>query len=100
MGCGMISIMRALYLVSVWLHIVAAAAWIGSMLSLAPVLVPSLRSPAFAANATGVLLAFGERFRSVGWVTLLVLVATGSVNSAMRSGSWGRLGALTNRRPR
>jgi putative copper export protein len=35
--------LRAFYLVSVFLHLVAAAAWIGGMIALAAVVVPVLR---------------------------------------------------------
>jgi uncharacterized membrane protein len=83
--------MRTLYLVSVGLHIVAAAAWLGGMLFLVLVLVPALRTPALAAHATAAIRAVGERYRTVGWATLLVLVATGVANAALRAGSLASL---------
>jgi putative copper resistance protein D len=79
--------MRTLYLVSVWLHIVAAAAWLGGMLFLVLVVVPALRTPALAAHAAAALKVLGERYRTVGWTTLLVLVVTGTANLAFRAGS-------------
>ena len=35
----------------------------------------------------------GERYRTVGWATLLVLVATGVTNAAVRAGSLSELAA-------
>ena len=77
---------RTLYLVSVGLHIVAAAAWLGGMLFLVLVLVPALRAPALAPHATAAIRVVGVRYRTFGWLTLLVLVATGSVNAWFRAG--------------
>jgi uncharacterized membrane protein len=85
--------MRTLYLVSVGLHIVAACAWLGGMLFLVLVVVPSLRAPALAPHAAAAIRILGERYRTVGWVTLLVLVATGVTNAAFRAGSLPELGA-------
>jgi uncharacterized membrane protein len=79
--------MRTLYLVSVWLHIVAATAWLGGMLFLVFVVVPALRRPELAANATSAIRVLGERYRTVGWSTLLVLLVTGAANVAFRAGS-------------
>ena len=79
--------MRTLYLVSVGLHIVAAAAWLGGMLFLVLVVVPALRAPSLAAQAATAIRIVGERFRTVGWATLLVLIVTGAANAAFRAGS-------------
>jgi len=79
--------MRTLYLVSVVLHIVAASAWLGGMLFLVLVVVPSLRAPALVVHAAALIRVVGERFRTVGWATLLVLVVTGVINAAFRAGS-------------
>lgn len=84
--------MRTLYLVSVGLHIVAACAWLGGMLFLVLVVVPSLRARELAPHAAAAIRIVGERYRTVGWVTLLVLVATGLVNASFRAGSFPGLG--------
>lgn len=84
--------MRTLYLVSVGLHIVAACAWLGGMLFLVLVVVPSLRAPALAPHAAAAIRIVGERYRTVGWWTLLLLVATGLVNASFRAGSLPALG--------
>ena len=78
---------RALYYASVWLHVVAAALWIGGMLFLVAVIVPLLRTPALRDQAVALVQAVGVRFRSVGWVTLLTLVATGTINAAFHAAS-------------
>lgn len=72
--------MRALYVSSVWLHLLAACAWIGGMLFLVVVLVPMLRRPDTRAHAAPLFHAIGLRFRGVGWVALGTLVVTGIVN--------------------
>lgn len=70
-----------LYTGIVFLHIIAAAFWVGGMLFLALVVVPSLRD-----NPQRALLIerMGRRFEYVGVVALLVLLATGLVNLAFR----------------
>ena len=85
--------MRTLYLVSVWLHIVAAMAWVGGMLFLVTVLLPLLRTPAMRPQAAELFNALGRRFRIVGWVAIGTLVATGLFNVTMRG---YRLGQLLN----
>ena len=69
------------------LHIVAACAWLGGMLFLVLVVVPALRAPALAAHSAAAFTVVGERYRTVGWATLLVLVVTGVTNAAIRAGS-------------
>ena len=89
LGCVCIgSAMRGLYLISVWLHILAAAAWIGGMLFLGLVLVPALRKPPLSDNKAVLLYRTGLRFRQVGWISLLVLVLTGVINLGIRGYGW------------
>ena len=83
--------MRVLYLVSVWLHIIAAVAWVGGMLFLVAVLVPLLRTPAMKPQAAALFHAVGTRFRPVGWIALVTLVITGIFNVTMRGYSVGQL---------
>ena len=83
--------MRALYLVSVWLHVLAAVAWVGGMLFLVVVLVPLLRTPAMRPQASALFHAVGTRFRPVGWIALTTLVLTGIFNVTMRGYSVGQL---------
>ena len=76
------------YLFSVWLHLLAATVWIGSMAFLGLVLVPVLREEAFHAARTRLLYRTGLRFRWVGWAALGVLVATGIANVHFRGYEW------------
>lgn len=75
--------MRVLYLVSVWLHILAATVWVGGMAFLVLVLVPWLRR-AGPELAGPLLRDTGRRFRGVGWLALGVLVSTGTFNLWVR----------------
>ncbi len=76
--------MHGLYLFSVWLHVLAAMVWVGGMLFLVFVLVPVLRGSATPQEAARFVKATGQRFRSVGWLALCVLVATGFTNVFLR----------------
>ncbi len=83
--------MRTLYLVSVWLHIVAAMAWLGGMLFLVTVLVPLLRTPRMKPKAAELFHVIGIRFRLVGWIALATLLITGVFNVTIRGYRWHQL---------
>jgi len=76
--------MHALYVVSVWLHLVAAVVWVGGMTFLALVVVPALRSPTPLEGRVEVVHRTGVRFRRIGWIALAVLVVTGVLNLWLR----------------
>lgn len=77
--------MHTLYLLCVWVHILAAMAWMGGIMFLVLVVVPWLRSGASARVNGGVFLReTGERFRNVGWVCFGVLLGTGAFNLWVR----------------
>ena len=75
--------MHALYIVSVWLHVIAATIWLGGMLFLVLVVVPWLRREGRAQGVT-FLRETGARFRVVGWSCFAVLLVTGTFNLWMR----------------
>jgi copper resistance protein D len=75
--------MHTLYLVSVWLHILAAIVWIGGMAFLVLVVVPWLRGQD-RANAFALLRDTGTRFSRVGWTCFVILVVTGAFNLYVR----------------
>jgi putative copper export protein len=83
--------MPPLYYVSVALHIVAALLWLGGMLFLAVVAAPVLRGvdPELRRRLFDSL---GYRFRTVGWICIAVLLATGTANLSYRG--FLRLGVL------
>jgi copper resistance protein D len=75
--------MHALYLFSVWLHILAATVWIGGMYFLVLVVVPWLRR-GDRASAGAFLRETGERFRTIGWACFALLLVTGTFNLWVR----------------
>ena len=79
-----------LYQLSVFIHILSAIVWIGGMLFLALVVVPTTRGmpPPERAALFGVV---GRRFRTVGWVCIGLLIVTGIINSAYRGVTWDNL---------
>jgi uncharacterized membrane protein len=83
--------MGTFYALSVWLHIVAAAAWVGSMIFFAAVAVPVLRREELRAVSPRLLRLLGARFRVLGWVALFVLVATGVPNLYFRGVRWAQM---------
>ena len=90
--------MHALYLLSVWLHILAATVWIRGMSFLVLVVVPWLRRGG-RVEAAVFLRETGERFRNVGWSCFLLLAATGTFNlwvRGVRLSDFGRAEWLTS----
>lgn len=75
--------MTALYLISVWLHIVAAVTWLGGMLFLTLVVVPWLHGEG-RAGAVAFLRGTGRRYRDVAWTCFAILFVTGCFNLWMR----------------
>jgi uncharacterized membrane protein len=63
--------------VLVWLHLLAAVAWIGGMAFLSLVLVPILKREPFAPQRGALIRAAALRFRLVVWVAIGVLLTTG-----------------------
>lgn len=76
-----------MYHLSVYLHIVAAAVWVGGLLFLALVAVPAARQlpPPDRARVTALL---GRRFLPLAWGALGVLIVTGVINAAYRGVTW------------
>ena len=85
--------MGNLYLVSVWLHLLAAAAWIGTLVFLAAVLVPVLRRQGDDALRARVMRASGPGLRRLGWTTFGILFLTGLGNLAGRGFTHEDLGS-------
>ena len=61
----------------VWLHLLAAIAWIGGMMFLSVVLVPVLKREPFASQKAVLFRTTARRFRSVVWGAITVLLVTG-----------------------
>jgi copper resistance protein D len=78
------------YVASVYLHILAAATWVGGIIFLVVVVVPSLRR-LDRATAAPMLRATVFRFRAVGWGAFAVLLVTGIYNLHARGIGWSEL---------
>ena len=65
------------YVISVFLHVVFTAFWIGGMLFLPLVLLPGIRS---SSERTFLIHKTGIKFRFYGWVALIGLLVTGIYN--------------------
>ncbi len=61
-----------------WVHLVAATAWVGGMLFLTLVLVPVLTRDGFTAERRLLFQTLARRFRAVVWVSIIVLLGTGT----------------------
>lgn len=72
--------MREIYLLNVTVHVLAALLWLGGMFFLAAVGAPVLRSVEPAELRAQLFRRLGEGFRTVGWVAIAVLLATGALN--------------------
>jgi copper resistance protein D len=83
--------MHGLYLISVWLHIMAAVVWVGGTIFLVIVLVPAIRRPQFAGVASALIRFTALRFRWVGWVCFAVFLFTGLLNLVARGIGWQEL---------
>ena len=62
-----------------WIHVLAAVTWLGGMLFIALVLVPVSRRVQDFYLRVDLISQTGKRFRTVGWIALTLLVATGLV---------------------
>jgi len=67
-----------------FVHVLAVVTWVGGMLFIALVLVPITRRLEDAALRTRLVQDTGRRFRTVGWIALGLIVATGLGNLALR----------------
>ncbi len=79
------------YTLCVWLHILAAAAWVGSMVFFAAVVVPVLRRAPDPRATAELVRAVGRRYRVLGWIALGVLLVTGVGNLYFRGIGWSDL---------
>lgn len=80
------------YYLSVTVHVLAAMLWLGGMFFLALIGAPVLRGVEPPELRSRLFDALGRKFRSVGWLTLGVLLLTGVINlyyrGAFRADAW------------
>jgi uncharacterized membrane protein len=79
--------MPTLYHATVFVHVLSAVVWLGGMFGLA-VLAPILRKTDDPAARQRIFQAVGSRFRTVGWICIVLLVVTGIAQLQFR-GWWG-----------
>jgi copper resistance protein D len=77
----LVNIVNIYYLISVFIHIICAAIWIGGMLFLPLVLLPSIKKHP---DRIVLLYKTGVKFRFVGWICLVTLALTGFLNYYLR----------------
>ncbi|MBI1781466.1 MAG: CopD family protein [Sphingobacteriales bacterium] len=79
--------MTTAYYISVWLHIICAAFWIGGMLFLPLILLPSIKNNP---QRKQLLMATGLKFRFYGYIVLTLALFSGVLNIYTRglSFSW------------
>jgi copper resistance protein D len=84
-------------LLVIWLHILAAVAWIGGMMFLSFVLVPVLKRDGMLAQRIVPFRAIAHRFRATVWGSVSILLGTGVVLVGQRGialgdvASWPRI---------
>lgn len=69
--------MSTVYILSVYLHILCVAFWIGGMLFLPLVLLPNIKDHP---DRVALLFKTGVKFRFYGWIVLVLLILTGIGN--------------------
>lgn len=72
--------MHALYLFSVWVHILAAIVWVGGMFFIVLIVVPLIRKGGTGSQAVGFLHDAALRLRTIGWVCFGLVLVTGTYN--------------------
>lgn len=75
--------------VVLWLHILAAIAWIGGMIFLTLVVVPVERKIQDPGLRYDLVNRIGIRFKYLGWGSILVLVTTGTYTALQKLHAWG-----------
>ena len=71
---------HTLYVVFTTIHIVAATMWVGGLLFMSLILIPSLRKLNDPGLMSRLIQGVGQQYRWVGWISLLILVITGYLN--------------------
>ena len=74
------------YLIT-WMHLAAAIALIGGLMFSQFVLAPAARNAASDSKSREVVRLAGRRFRTIAWVSLIVLILTGAYQMLNESGS-------------
>lgn len=68
------------FIVSMWLHLLAAIVWIGGLAFISMVLVPTLRTPGLRPQALALLRTTGQKFQRIAYASFVTLAVTGVAN--------------------
>jgi uncharacterized membrane protein len=74
-----------------WLHILAAVAWVGGMIFLTLVVVPVERRIQDPRLRFDLVNRIGIRFKYLGWASIAILIVTGTYNTLYKVSSWDQL---------
>ena len=74
------------YLIT-WMHLAAAIALIGGLMFSQFVLAPAARDASSDSRSRDVVRLAGRRFRTIAWVSLIILILTGAYQMLNESGS-------------
>lgn len=83
--------MHTLFIISLYIHILATMVWIGGILFMVFVVVPVLRKKELKSSAAVLVEKVGVQFRAVGWVSLIILLITGILNLGFLGYHWSDL---------
>lgn len=72
------------YQLNVFVHVLSAIVWLGGMFFLAAVGAPVLRKVRPAEVRAGLFKQIGIQFRLLGWICIVLLIATGVANLHFR----------------
>lgn len=72
--------MQISFLISLWIHVIAAMVWLGGTIFLVIVVAPILRRLDDRKAASDLVRRAGNRFRPIGWACFALLAATGIYN--------------------
>jgi putative copper export protein len=70
-------------------HLLAAVVWVGGMIFFSVVIMPAVRQALLPSQRQELVRIVGRRYRAVGWVSVGVLLATGSVMAWRQGVDWG-----------
>ncbi|MEX0685554.1 MAG: DUF4149 domain-containing protein [Balneolales bacterium] len=80
--------MRTIYLISVFIHLLSLTVWMGGMAFFAMIVIPITREKMFNVMNIDLIRRTGERFRTIAWVCLILLLITGILILGDRGYSW------------
>ena len=78
--------MHILYIISVFIHIIAVISWLGGGFFIALMFFPAIRKAAFRQTGIALLKDIGPKLRHSAWISFLLLTITGIFNLYYRFG--------------